>query len=222
MRNLFAIAILLVGICLIGYSQLRTDLRQERVWLSKDSVDFGVRQTGENLRVELGVVNDTKDAITCGPVMHGCSCIDATITPNILQPGQTGKLIATWSLRGKRGRVSEQFLFTYSGRIKGHCVGRIFVTALAPVQAESETIQLSENSTEKEIRFFSGLNRDFRLISSTSSHAAVGCALSSDSKSIRVTFDPTKPGWRSGHIWVVVTTDQLDEPEIRLSVRVVE
>ncbi|HET6574589.1 MAG TPA: DUF1573 domain-containing protein [Fimbriiglobus sp.] len=117
MSRVFAI---LGGLCCLGvagaagYAALAPDVAPPNA----DTKPYGliveepVRDLGtvgqmETLHAEFRLVNHFPTAVTVKELLKSCSCAEAQVSPERLEPGQQATLTLGWRTGGRRGRSSE-------------------------------------------------------------------------------------------------------------------
>ena len=128
----------------------------------------------------------------------------------------------TWTLRGKRGASSEVIGVLYSGKdgTQGFIQARITADVAVMVAPDREVIEISRAKPESELNFTSKIGRVFKITHAVTNHPSLTTKVDANGKQVQVLFDPTKPGWESGQLYLVALTDQADEPEVRVWIRV--
>jgi hypothetical protein len=186
-------------------------------------MDFGEQKSSEVLTAVFRVVNSQPHEIQCGEVMKGCSCAEATIEPRVIQAGEFATMKATWKLQGKRGRSSENLIVPYNGGgAHGTIIARMSATIQGVINPDQEVLELTTTRREGTLNYNSKAGRDFRLTGLSVSHGSIQADIEPGNRSVRVLFNPNVTGWQAGQIILTAHTDQPDEPEIRVWIRVTE
>ena len=176
---------------------------------------------GEVVTATFVIRNTHAVAVECGPITKGCSCSAAMVEPTVIPAGGEGKLTVVWNLAGKRGPSSETVWvpFTGAGDLKGSVTARVVAAVRGVVEPDREVVDLSEATRTGEVVFHSPIGRAFRCVGAGSNHPCVTATVAPTGDRILFAFDPVVKGWEYGNISVNVVTDQPDDQEVRLIVR---
>ena len=182
--------------------------------------DFGERSRTETVTAKFAVTNTHPVPLTVGPIVKGCSCSSAEVSPNPVPANSVAELTIVWNLRGKRGRSAESASIPYSGDggITGHQMVQVTADVHGVIDADVEVLELSDAKRVGEIGFASKIGREFQLVGAATNHPSLVATVLPNGKRVRVTFDPAVSGWESGRLLVSVVTDQADEREMRVLV----
>ncbi len=191
------------------------------VTMSPTTQDLGELNRDQVVKVTFQISNTHSVPVTIGPITKGCSCSEATVVPETILPGEVSQLSLVWSLRNKRGRASEAVTFSYAGAngITGDLRGRVLATVNGVIDADREMLELSTASRVQTVNYYSKTARPFKITNASTSHDSIKASVGTDKRSIKVEFDPTVTGWNSGHLWLTAQTDQPDESEVKMWVR---
>ena len=183
--------------------------------------DFGERSRTETVTATFAVTNTHPTPVTVGPIVKGCSCSSAEVSPNPVPANGEATLTVVWNLRGKRGKSSESASLSYSG--DGGIVGNQMVQVAADIHGvidpDVDVLELSPSKRVGEIGFASKIGREFKLVGAATNHPSLVATVLRGGERVRVAFDPAVSGWESGMLFMSVVTDQADEREIRVRVR---
>lgn len=185
--------------------------------------DFGERSRTEVVTATFAVRNTHPVPIAVGPIVKGCSCSSAEVTPNPIPAGSAGELTVVWKLAGKRGRSGESASVPYSGAggITGHQLVQLAATVHGVIDAEVDVLELSGSKRVGEVGFASAVGREFELVGAATNHPSLAATVLPGGRRVRVAFDPAVSGWESGRLILSVVTDQADEREVQVSMHVV-
>lgn len=184
--------------------------------------NFGDLSRDAVVKTEFTLTNSYPWPVTIESVSKGCSCSEAKVEPETIPPGGTAQLSVTWTLRGKRGASSEAIGVLYSGQdgAQGFLATNVTANVATIVEPDRELIEISRAKPESEINFTSKIGRAFKITHAVTNHPSLTTKVDADGQRVQVLFDPTKPGWESGQLFLVGMTDQPDEPEVRVWIRV--
>ena len=184
--------------------------------------DFGEVSRSEVVTAKFVVKNTLTVPITAGAISRGCSCSDAAVVPEMIRPGGTAEVTLTWTLRGKRGASSETVSFPYAGPGGVEGVLRCRVTGLVhgPVDPDKDVVEVTTEARTADVGYVSKMGRTFVVTGATTSHPALTATVLPGGRRVRVCFNSAVSGWESGQLFLVAYTDQPDEPEVRVWVRV--
>jgi len=170
------------------------------------------------------ISNSHSEVVTLGAISKGCSCSEAKFASETILPGTSTELSLTWALRGKRGRSVESANFPFTGPngISGQLQARVTATVHGAVDTVEDMLELTTMNREGTVNFHSKIGRVFRITNIGTNHGSITAKVLSGERSVRVVFDPGISGWKSGQLWLTALTDQPDEPEVKVLVRVSE
>jgi hypothetical protein len=189
-----------------------------RVYLVTDKHDFGTVRRGDVVTASFVIRNTHPVAVECGPVMKGCSCASAEVEPKVIPAGGEGKLTVAWNLAGKRGSSVETVIVPFAG--EGGVKASVVAVVRGAVEVDRELIDLDETNRTAEVVIHSPVGRAFRCVRAVANHPCVTASVGPAGDRVRFTFDPAVRGWEYGNIYVTVLTDQPEEQEVRIAVRV--
>jgi hypothetical protein len=191
-----------------------------RVYLVTDKHDFGTARRGDTVTATFTIRNTHPVAVECGQVMKGCSCAAAEVEPKVIPPGGEAKLTLAWNLTGKRGRAAETVMVPFAGTgVKGLVPAGVTAVVRGPVEVDREVVDLDERNRSAEVVFSSPLGRKFRCVSAHPNHPCVSAGINDTGDRVQLVFNQAVTGWEFGNIYVTVVTDQPDDHEVRIGIR---
>ncbi len=195
-----------------------------RVSITPDAQEFGELGRDRIVTATFQIHNSFSEEVTLGPISKGCSCSEAKFSTETIPAGASTELSLTWSLRGKRGRSVESvnFPFTGSNGISGSLQARVTATVHGAVDPVEDVLELTTMNREGTMNYQSKIGRVFRITNIGTNHGSITAKVLPGERSVRVVFDPGISGWESGQLWLTALTDQPDEPEVKVWVRVSE
>jgi hypothetical protein len=103
--------------------------------------------------------------------------------------------------------------------VKGLVPAGVTAVVRGPVEVDREVVDLDERNRSAEVVFHSPLGRAFRCMGAATNHPSVTATVGPPGNRVQLTFDPSVKGWEYGIVTVSVITDQPDDREVRIAVR---
>jgi len=95
-----------------------------QIWLETRSLDLGQVVNGDVISRQVAVRNEGKSSLTIGTISSSCGCTQATLSPTVIEPGQSATLTITFD-SGAHGPD-----------LTGPLMRQIFIESNDPQQAE--------------------------------------------------------------------------------------
>lgn len=218
LTTLMVVLIAVAAVCLVAGFQHTSP---EEIVVLPEVFDLGECEQGTVQDVSFTVQNNRPGAISLLRIQKTCSCIDAAIEKEVLQPGESGSVSAKWSLgnvRGKRflpvpvvlrahGKGDEEIMVLYAVAV-----------VRGDIEFEPSTVTFRANASASErvrVQYRTGR---FHVLGASSTHPCVEAAWNPHDRLVSLVFLP-KAWPRIGEgVEVIVETNRPDEPTIRIPV----
>lgn len=184
--------------------------------------DFGNVGQMETLRAEFRLTNHFPTAVTIKDMIKGCSCADAEISSERLEPGQEATLTIGWRTGSRRGKTSE--VVTVLARPEGTpgSVGiqlRMKAHVEPDVHCDPDEIRFErQQSGAVTLRFTPGRMADVRIQSVYASVSALQTFVDPTAGTVVVRYDPAKLDGDELTAAVMVQTTSTKEPWVSVPV----
>ncbi len=210
-----------------GYAALATSVAplsvaQPRGLVVENPIhDFGAVGQMETLRAEFRFVNHFPTAVTIKELFKGCSCADAVISPERLEPGQSATLTLAWRTGGRRGKASE--VVTVLALPDGEEPVTVQVQLKAQIEPDivyepAEVLFDRSQSGMLILRFTPGQMPGVQILSAYASVLALQTIVDSAAGTLVVRYDPTKLDGDDSVAAIKVQTTSPKEPWITVPV----
>ncbi len=188
-------------------------------------LDLGRVEQKQEIQVAFNLENHCREVVTISKVDTSCGCTDATVSRNVLPPGETATLTATWRTGALRGQSSVSLAVAYLSADQRHQILPLTIKGYVVPDILVEPTELTfERGTAaiRTVRLTPGRLDRFQIERAYASHRAISVALLGTEGSLSVQFDPTKTPNNSEEVsgFVAVVTDSPREPVIYIGVKV--
>jgi hypothetical protein len=166
----------------------------------------------ETLHAEFRLANHFPTAVIFQDVLKSCSCADATLSSERIEPGQTATLLVAWKTGAKRGRVGDVLMVRYAG-VGGSNPGTLDVSVRATVEPDfvcnPEVITFSERAPGRVVvRLKPGRVASVpRVVTAFATHKAFAVSVDPNTSDVEVRFDPSVEGWKDFRAAVAMRID---------------
>ncbi len=176
----------------------------------------------ETLRTEFRLVNHFPTAVTVKELLKGCSCAEAAVSPERLEPGQSATLTIGWRTGGRRGKASEVVtVLAVPDDAEGVVAVQVQLTALVepdvfcePAEARFERHQPGTLT----LRFTPGRMPGVQIRSAYPTVSALQTSVDVAAGTVAVSFDPAKLDSEELTASVMVQTTSPKEPWVMVPV----
>ena len=193
-----------------GGAQSKTQPVAPRV-SGPETIDFGNLDVSQPVHGRTAkITNNTGEPIELGPISKACSCSEATLSKQKLDPGEEAELTVAWKIAHKRGPSRDDVMLIFNSPTRQyHCAVRLQGVILRPVDLDALQIELSAKNSTRQVALINKTTKPVSILSATANHPVVKVEILPGQQSARVSLNPAETWPLSGQIYVTITTDSL-------------
>jgi hypothetical protein len=185
-------------------------------------LDLGKVGQMETLRAEFRLVNHFPIAVTVKELLKGCSCAEAEVSPERLEPGQSATLTIGWRTGGRRGKASEVVtVLAMPDNAEGVVTVQVRLTALVEPDVLCEPAEVRFERSQPgtiTLRFTPGRMPGVQIRSAYPSMSALQTSVDPAAGTVVVRYDPAKLDGDEPGASVMVQTTSPKEPWVTVPV----
>jgi len=156
------------------------------------------------------ITNHTGESLELGTISKACSCSEATLNKQKLEPGEEAELAVAWKIAHKRGSARDDVMLIFNSPTRQyHCSVRLQGVIVRPVDLDVTQVELSADKPSGQVSLVNKTLKPANILSASANHPVLKVEIMPGQQTTRVSLNPAESWPLSGQIYVTITTDHL-------------